>query len=100
MSPRSKREYVEAVFLRYKQASRSEKGRILDEFCTTCGYHRKYAIRRLRQFKRFTQPKPKRRGPKPVYHNEAILRPLKKIWLTANQPCSKRLKAVLPLWLP
>jgi hypothetical protein len=100
MSPRSKREYVEAVFLRYKQAGKSDKGRILDEFCATCGYHRKYAIRLLRKFKRFTQPKPKRRGPKPIYHHEAILKPLKKIWLTANLPCSKRLKAVLPLWLP
>ena len=100
MSPRSKREYVEAVFLRYKQACKSDKGRILDEFCATCGYHRKYAIRLLRKFKRFTQPKPKRRGAKPIYHHEAILKPLKKIWLTANLPCSKRLKAVLPLWLP
>ncbi len=25
---------------------------------------------------------------------------MKKIWLSANLPCSKRLKAVLPLWLP
>jgi len=25
---------------------------------------------------------------------------MKRIWLTANLPCSKRLKAVLPLWLP
>jgi hypothetical protein len=100
MSPRSKREYVEAVFLRYKQASKIDKGHILDEFCATCGYHRKYAIRLLRKFKRFTRPKPRRRGPKPVYHSEAILKPLKKIWLTANLPCSKRLKALLPLWLP
>lgn len=36
MSPKSKREYVEAVFLRYKKASRSEKTAILDEFCATC----------------------------------------------------------------
>ena len=100
MSPRSKREYVEAVFLRYKQAGKLARGRILDEFCATCSYHRKHAIRLLRKFKRFTQPKPRRRGPKPIYQREAILRPLKKIWLTANQPCSKRLKAVLPLWLP
>lgn len=100
MSPQSKREYVEAVFLRYKHASRSDKAGILDEFCATCKYHRKHAIRLLRKFKRFTRPTPKRRGPKPVYQHEAILRPLKKIWLTANLPCSKRLKALLPLWLP
>jgi len=33
MSPRSKREYLEAIFLRYKGASRKEKTTILDEFC-------------------------------------------------------------------
>ena len=37
MSPRSKREYREAVHLRYKNASRQEKTAILDEFCATCG---------------------------------------------------------------
>lgn len=44
MSPRSKREYTEAIHKRYKHASRSEKKVILDEFCATTGYHRKYAI--------------------------------------------------------
>jgi hypothetical protein len=62
MSPRSKREYVEAIVLRYKRPSRRMKTHILDEFCATCGYHRKYAIRLLRGFKRFTRPKPKKRG--------------------------------------
>ena len=37
MSLRSKREYVEAIFLRYKNASRKEKTPILDQFCTVCG---------------------------------------------------------------
>jgi len=100
MSPQSKSEYVEAVYLRYKHAPRSEKGLILDEFCATLGYHRKHAIRLLRKYKRFTRPKPKKRGPKPIYRGEALLKPLKKIWLAANLPCSKRLKAIVPLWLP
>jgi len=100
MSPQSKREYIEAVFLRYKHAARTNKSRILDEFCDTLGYHRKHAIRLLRKYKRFTRPKPKTRGPKPVYHKETILKVLKKIWLAANLPCSKRLKAIIPLWLP
>jgi hypothetical protein len=73
---------------------------ILDEFCATCGCHRKHAIRVLRGFKRFTKPKPKRRGKSPVYHNEAIINPLKEILLAANLPCSKRLKVMLPIWLP
>ena len=100
MSPRSKREYREAIHLRYKNATRCEKTAILDEFCAICGCHRKHAIRVLRGFKRFTEPKAKRRGKLPVYQNEAITKPLKEIWLAANLPCSKRLKPMMPIWLP
>jgi len=100
MSPRSKREYVEAVHRRYKNASRSERTIILNELCATCGYNRKYAIRLLRGFKRFTKPKPRKRGKPAVYQKDDILVPLRRIWLEANLPCSKRLRAILPLWLP
>jgi hypothetical protein len=100
MSPRSKKEYIEAIHKRYKYASRSEKKVILDEFCSTTGYHRKYAIVLLKGFKRFRKPLRKKRGPKPRYRKDEIMKPLKKIWLASNLPCSKRLKAILPLWLP
>ena len=62
MSPRSKKEYIETIFLRYKKASPKEKILVLNEFCATCGFHRKLAIRVLRKFKRLTQPQPKKRG--------------------------------------
>lgn len=100
MSPPSKKEYLEAIVKRYKQASKAQKRTILDEFCKATKYHRKHAIRLLRGFKRFTKPQPKRRGPKPVYDSPELLKALRKIWLAANQPCSSRLKASLPLWLP
>jgi hypothetical protein len=100
MSPRSKREYTEAIHKRYNHASRFEKKVILDEFCATTGYHRKYAIILLKGFKRFRKTVRKRRGPKPTYKKDEIIQPLKKIWLAANLPCSKRLKVILPLWLP
>lgn len=100
MSPRTKREYLEAIYLRYKKASRKQKSIILNEFCLNCGYHRKHAVRVLNKFKRFTKPKPKKRGKPSVYNKPCIIKPLKRIWLTANLPCSKRLKALLPLWLP
>ena len=100
MSPQSKREYRETIYLRYKNATRQEKTAILDEFCATCECHRKHAIRVLKGFKRFTKPKTKKRGKPSVYQKEAILKPLKKIWLEANLPCSKRLKVMLPIWLP
>ncbi len=41
MSPRSKREYLEEIYLRYKRASLKEKTAILDEFCLNCDYYRK-----------------------------------------------------------
>jgi hypothetical protein len=100
MSSKSKREYLEAIYLRYRRSSRKKKAAILDEFCAACGYHRKHAIRLLRKFRRFIKQSNKKTGRTSLYNKVAILKPLKKIWLTANLPCSKRLKAVLPLWLP
>ena len=100
MSPRARMEYLEAIYLRYKKASFKEKTMILNEFCLNCGYHRKHAIRVLNHFKRFTKPKPNKRGKPSQYNKPSILEPLKKIWLAANLPCSKRLKVILPLWLP
>lgn len=100
MSPQSKREYLEAVHRRYRNATRHEKTAILDEFCVNYGCHRKHAIRILRGFKRFTKPRARKRGKPPVYQNAAIINPLKEIWVAANLPCSKRLKAMLPIWLP
>jgi len=100
MSPRSKREYLEAIHPRYKKAFRKEKSNILDEFCLNCGYTRKHAIRLLRHFKRYTKPKPKKRGRQTIYNKPEIIRPLKRIWLAANLPCSKILKPLIKLWLP
>jgi hypothetical protein len=100
MSPRTKKEYTEITAVRYKNSSRKEKSRILDEYCATCQCNRKHAIRVLRGYKRFTKPKARKRGRPPLYNKEEILKPLKKIWLAANLPCSRRLKAILPLWLP
>jgi hypothetical protein len=99
MSPGARMEYLEKIYLRYKRANRKEKTLILNEFCTNCGYHRKHAIRLLNNFKRFTKPKPKKRGKPSVYNKPYVLKPLERIWLTANLPCSKILKVVLPMWL-
>lgn len=100
MSPGARMEYLQSVYSRYKRANRKEKSIILNEFCQNCGYHRKHAIRALNTFKRFTKPKAKRRGKPSVYNKATIIAPLKRIWLAANLPCSKRLKAILSLWLP
>ena len=45
----ARREVVSAVMERYRSAKRAEKGRILDALCATTGWHRKHAVRALRQ---------------------------------------------------
>ena len=47
MSAQAKREYLQAIYTRYRQANRAEKQRMLDECCQVTGYHRKYVVRRL-----------------------------------------------------
>jgi hypothetical protein len=94
----SRREYLDAIRNRYRKAARKEKSIILGEFCATCGYNRKYAIRLMRK----NPPSSPHRKPGPVssYPRELLLVPLKRIWFATDQMCSKKLKAAIPLWLP
>lgn len=99
MSPRSKKEYFENVRHRYKKAVTPEaKTKILDELCSTLGYHRKWAIAKLgsRRPKRRKQRKP---GPSGLYGRNEVKEVLALIWMQANMPCSKRLKSILSLWM-
>jgi len=95
MGPQAKREYVEVIRGRYRRASRRQKGRILDEFCAVCSYHRKHAIALLGRRRRRERRRP---GPA-VRYGPAVAAVVRAIWLAAEQICSKRLKAALPLWL-
>lgn len=96
MVQQSKLEYLAAIVGRYRRAGRAFKKRILDEFCAVCGHHRKHAIRLLNRRAHRAKRKPGR----PSRYGEAERQVLEMIWLTANRPCSKRLKAALPIWLP
>jgi uncharacterized protein YueI len=101
MSNESKNEYLSKIKPRYMKASKLEKEKILDEFCSTCGYNRKYAIRKLNAK---DPPKYKyeyrKRGPKSKYDHPDIEKVLQTIWINTNLPCSKRLKVILQIWLP
>jgi len=101
MSAQSKYEYSTAIRERYQHASRKDKTMILDEFCMVCGYHRKYAIRLLNAPHVADRPANlSRRGRKKVYAAPVIVDVLRDLWVMTNLPCSKRLHAIMPLWLP
>ena len=99
MDSGSKRAYLEAVKVRYISAKKYEKTQILNEFCKNCNYNRKYAIRLISQNKNQTNPK-KRSGRKKKYHRTEIITFLQDMLKATNLICSKRLKAVIPLWIP
>jgi hypothetical protein len=101
MGNHSKREYLQAIRQRYRAGSKSLKRAILDEFCGVCGYNRKYAIRLLNTECRGSSRCAKRkRGRPPQYADAALLEFLKRLWSASNLACAKRLKAMIPLWLP
>ena len=98
MSQKSKWEYLKAIYTRYRKASKELRALILNEFCQVCGYHRKYAIRLL------NGPAPQkpaaRHKTRPPSYPAKVISVLSLIWEAAGYPCSQRLKALLPLWLP
>jgi hypothetical protein len=89
-------ELLEALTARYREASRAEKGRILTEFASVTGYHRKHAARVLRARSRpdRSRPRPERR----VY-DEAVREALIVLWEASERICGKRLKALIPMLL-
>ena len=103
MSSGAIQEYVGAIQRRYDAASsRREKSEILDEICRTSGVHRKHALRLLRKARQPVARSGSRqkRGAKKRYHSPELKRALRTVWKHGNFPCSKRLAAMLPEWLP
>src|SRR5882762_4809830 len=98
MSIKAKAQYLGRIYERYQRAGRQHKSKILDEFCEVCGYHHKTALRLLNRPR--AQAAGQRPGRKPVYEAKKLLGPLRTIWLASEQPCGKRLKEIIPAWLP
>jgi hypothetical protein len=98
MTGMGRREYLRAIYERYRRSSKEKKGAILDEFCRVCDCHRKHAIRLLRGPCPERHPRPRRsRGPS---YGRLVIQALAQVWEAAGYPWSVRLKALLPLWLP
>jgi hypothetical protein len=70
-----------------------ERRRILDEFVSMTGYHRKHAIRLLSGSHR---PRSEGAGEPRRLYREAERSALIVLWETADPICGKRLKAALP----
>lgn len=101
----SRKEYLAIMRGRYEEANREERTVLLDEVCCTCSYARKYAIALLSSTRSpgATSTTKLPRGPRGRprrYHDPRILTFLVKLWKAGDLPCGKRLRPMIPLWLP
>lgn len=88
----TRKELVAALQSRYGSATLDERIRILDEFVALTGYHRKHAIRLLRE-------KPgaaKGTRERSRLYDEAVRQTITVLWEAADRVCGKRLKALIP----
>jgi hypothetical protein len=92
MGPRSVHEYVAALGPRYCIASRTEKKRLLTEFCRVTGRHRKSAIRLFRRRARAAAPRPGR----PQRYGPEMVALLRTVCEASDYLCGKRLAPFLP----
>jgi len=95
----ARREVVSAVTERYRSAKRAEKGRMLDALCATTGWHRKHAVRALRQHETVgpggvEAPRERRRR-----YGATIKDALTALWEASDRVCGKRLTVMIPTLL-
>jgi hypothetical protein len=96
MSLKSKRELVEVVRPRYLKANKVGKQKMLDELTSATGYHRKHAIRVLKnQVQGQNRLKRKTKTYTTMYGGE-VVSALEQIWEIYGHLCSKRLQPFLP----
>ena len=88
----TRKELVAALQLRYGGATFGDRIRILDEFVALTGYHRKHAIRLLREEPGAAKGTRERNR----LYDEAVRQALTVLWEAADQVCGKRLKALIP----
>lgn len=98
MSEQSIQEYTTKMRERYsRMTGRKAKTKLLDEFITITGWERKYANKVLLGIKRKSGTRGKRGAPQK--YKQALIDSLKHCWLWMDQPCGKRMKDMLPIWL-
>jgi hypothetical protein len=95
----ARREVVSAVAERYRPAKRAEKGRILDELCATTGWHRKHAVRALRQRETVMPGEVEASRERRRRYGATIKDALTALWEASDRVCGKRLKVMIPTLL-
>src|ERR1700761_5438293 len=99
LSLATRRELMAAVAARYGAATRNEKEQILDEFAAVTGYHRKHAIRALREKPKFEEGAVPERPVRTRLYPDEVVSALTVLWEAADRICGKRLKQAIPMFI-
>lgn len=98
MSEKSIVEYTTKMRERYaRMTGRRAKIKLLDELVAVTGWERKHANKVILGQKRKSGSKGQRGAPQ--QYDEAVVEALKSCWLVMDQPCGKRMKDMLPIWV-
>jgi len=100
MSQNTKSEVLEKMRRRYKTAGKTYRIKLIDQAVELMGYHRKSAIRSLGWKPAAVAALPGRMGRPRLYDVGLLMPALKAIWLIGQQPCGKRLAAMMADWVP
>lgn len=93
MSRSSVHEYASAIKLRYQEADRAKRQKILDEFVNTTGYHRKSAVRLLGTILKGGRKRNSgQRQGRPCIYQPPVVSALRVVWESADWICSQRLR--------
>ena len=94
ISRMAKQELLATIRDRYRESSKKDKGRILDEFIAVTGHHRKHGTRLLGQSGDAGEKLSMIKGRR--IYDEAVREAVILAWEATDRICGKRLKAALP----
>ena len=94
ISRMARQELLATIRDRYRESSKKDKGRILDEFIAVTGHHRKHGIRLLGQSREAGEKLSMIQGRR--IYDEAVREAVILTWEATDRMCGKRLKAALP----
>jgi hypothetical protein len=97
MSKELRKEWLPKLQERHARRHREGKSRMLDEWCEDYKYETEQAIKLLSGA---LPPGPGQAPPGPERRYEGIEPVVRQIWLSAEQPCGKRLGPILRQWMP
>ncbi|WP_264670489.1 integrase catalytic domain-containing protein [Arthrobacter sp. VKM Ac-2550] len=92
----TKNEITKKYAREYRRASKTDKGRMLDELTATTGWSRANARRQVKAADRRKGPaRATKRRPRPPTYGYNTLKVLQRVWSLAGEPCGKYLAPVM-----